>query len=159
MKKKTKIAVASTVIIITSLMIASYHTQPKTSPVPPPVAPVSEVIEVNKACTMPTPTEPIVAEEITKISTQAEETIEPSQPTEKSKPTDNPLPFTQISTKQTFSSSSSTREPKMGDTRMVGGQKQVYFLGFDWIDDTDEPNVAIYAEDMYENGNKVGIMD
>lgn len=48
--------------------------------------------------------------------------------------------------------------PKMGDTRVVNGQKQCYFLGFGWIDDADEPNECIYAEDMYENGNKIGSM-
>lgn len=48
--------------------------------------------------------------------------------------------------------------PQMGDTRVVNGQKQFYFLGFGWIDDTDEPNEYIYAEDMYENGNKIGSM-
>ena len=51
-----------------------------------------------------------------------------------------------------------TGTPKMGDTRVVNGQKQCYFLGFGWIDDTDEPNECIYAEDMYENGNKIGSM-
>ncbi len=46
----------------------------------------------------------------------------------------------------------------MGDTRIVNGQKQVYFLGFGWIEDNDEPNQGSYVEDMYENGNKIGIM-
>lgn len=46
----------------------------------------------------------------------------------------------------------------MGDARTVNGQKQVYFLGFGWIDDNNEPNECIYVEDMYENGNKIGIM-
>lgn len=46
----------------------------------------------------------------------------------------------------------------MGDTRVVDGQKQVYFLGFGWIEDNDTPNEGVYAEDMYENGNKVGSM-
>ena len=46
----------------------------------------------------------------------------------------------------------------MGDTRVVDGQKQVYFLGFGWIEDNDSPNECIYLEDMYENGNKVGII-
>ena len=48
--------------------------------------------------------------------------------------------------------------PQMGDTRIVDGQKQVYFLGFGWIESSDEPNEAIYAGDMYENGNKIGSM-
>lgn len=47
----------------------------------------------------------------------------------------------------------------MGDTRVVNSQKQVHFLGFGWIDDCDKPNEKIYAEDMYENGNKIGNVD
>lgn len=46
----------------------------------------------------------------------------------------------------------------MGDTRIVDGQKQVYFLGFGWIEDNDTPNECTYVEDMYENGNKIGSM-
>ena len=49
-------------------------------------------------------------------------------------------------------------EPQMGNTRMVDGQKQVYFLGFGWIEDSGEPNHGEYAADMYESGNKIGIM-
>jgi len=68
-------------------------------------------------------------------------------------------------------------EPQKGDTRTIDGQKQVYFLGFGWIEDAGEPNIGIavdgdgdinkmvgsmggvtYAGDMYENGNKIGIM-
>ena len=48
-------------------------------------------------------------------------------------------------------------EPKIGDTRIVNGQKQSYFLGFGWVDDMGE-NEFIYCEGMYENGNKIGIM-
>ena len=45
----------------------------------------------------------------------------------------------------------------MGDTRIVNGKRQSYFLGFGWIEDKGE-NECIFAEDMYENGNKIGIM-
>jgi hypothetical protein len=38
------------------------------------------------------------------------------------------------------------------------GQKQGYLLGFGWVDYMGE-NEVIYCEDMYENGNKVGIMN
>ena len=41
---------------------------------------------------------------------------------------------------------------------MVDGQKQVCFLDFGWIDDNEELNQGIYADDMYENGNKIGSM-
>ena len=33
----------------------------------------------------------------------------------------------------------------------------VYVEGFGWIE-SQGPNHAEYAEDMYENGNKIGIM-
>ena len=45
----------------------------------------------------------------------------------------------------------------MGDTRIVNGQKQSYFLGFGWVDDMGE-NEVIYCEELYENGNKIGSM-
>lgn len=34
----------------------------------------------------------------------------------------------------------------------------VYVEGFGWITDEGEGS-GIYADDMYENGNKIGIMD
>ena len=56
-------------------------------------------------------------------------------------------------------SKSKTKSPTMGNTRIVNGQKQVYFLGFGWIDDDNKPNEEIAAKDMFENGNKVGNME
>lgn len=47
----------------------------------------------------------------------------------------------------------------MGNTRIVNGQKQVYFLGFGWIEDDNKPNEEITAKDMFESGNKVGNME
>lgn len=47
----------------------------------------------------------------------------------------------------------------MGDTRIVNGQNQVYFLGFGWIEDDNKPNEEIIAIGMFENGNKVGNME
>lgn len=78
--------------------------------------------------------------EIAKTGTQAEAFLEP--------------PAEEVASSQSSQSTTS----KMGDTRVVNGQKQCYFLGFGWIDDNDEPNECIYAKDMYENGNKVGTM-
>lgn len=89
-------------------------------------------IEIPKTDTIPN--------EIQKTGTQAEPFLKP--------------PAGEVASPQ----SSQSTTPKMGDTRVVDGQKQCYFLGFGWIDDNDEPNECIYAEDMYENGNKVGIM-
>lgn len=79
-------------------------------------------------------------EKIAKTSTQAE-------------------PFSEPSAKEIVPpQGSQSTVPQMGDTRVVSGQKQCCFLGFGWIDDNDEPNECIYAEDMYENGNKIGSM-
>lgn len=36
-------------------------------------------------------------------------------------------------------------------------ENMVYVLGFGWIE-SQGPNQVEYAEDMYENGNKIGIM-
>ncbi len=46
----------------------------------------------------------------------------------------------------------------MGDVRVVDGEKQIYLLGFGWIKDEGGGSVGIVAEDMYENGNKIGVM-
>lgn len=72
---------------------------------------------------------------------------------------------------------SSSAEPQMGDVRIVDGAKQIYIDGFGWIKDEGSGNVGIpvdgkgdinkqvgimgggsVAEDMYENGRKIGIM-
>lgn len=45
--------------------------------------------------------------------------------------------------------------PKAGDKNEKG---QMWVPGFGWVDNSGE-NVGITAEDMYENGNKIGNMD
>lgn len=172
MKKKTKIAITATAVTIVSLMINAYQTEPTISPSVPQIAPVSEAVAVGRAYTLPTVTEPIVAEEIIEISTQTEEITEPThqqkviviedetlspQPTEKEKTNTTPIPNTQVATKPaTLPPTEPT--PKNGDARIVNGQKQSYFLGFGWVDYMGE-NEVIYCEGMYESGNKIGVMD
>lgn len=65
----------------------------------------------------------------------------------------------QATTKTPDQGNTSSTTPAMGDTRIVNGQKQVYFLGFGWIEDDNKPNEEITAKDMLENGNKVGNME
>ena len=48
----------------------------------------------------------------------------------------------------------STPEPKANDNELAD---MVYVPGFGWIENQG-PNHVEYAEDMYENGNKIGIM-
>jgi len=45
----------------------------------------------------------------------------------------------------------------MGDVRVVDAEKQVYILGFGLIKD-EGGSVGTVAKDMYENGNKIGVM-
>ena len=47
-----------------------------------------------------------------------------------------------------------TGEPQYGDTQ----NGKIYVPGFGWIDEIGEGQGTV-AEDMYENGNKIGIMD
>ena len=48
-----------------------------------------------------------------------------------------------------------TNQPQGGDTNSNG---QVYFPGFGWVDNGGE-NKGTTADDMYENGNKIGEMN
>ncbi len=68
-------------------------------------------------------------------------------------------PPKQATTKSPEHSNLKSATPEMGETRIVNGQKQVYFLGFGWIEDDNKPNQEVIANDMYENGNKIGEMD
>jgi len=165
MKKKAKIIAA-----IISLLIIPLHNQGMPAPSIPDTSPSSASVEFGRDNTPPTENKAVVADESPENGTQnppqdnspTEADFEPPNPadskeilTDSSATIGNPT-LTPVPSKNT--TAATAREPKMGDTRTVDGQKQVYFLGFGWIDDNDEPNQGIYAEDMYENGNKIGSM-
>lgn len=170
MKKKVKITAAVSALAIISLMISPLRSQPPQEQPVTDVRPMSPSLTSSRDNTPPTENKALVGEETAEISTQnspqdsslTETDFEPPSPadskgilTENSAPRDNPTP-----TSAPLKNTTATKvcEPKIGDTRTVDGQKQVYFLGFGWIDDNDEPNECIYADDMYENGNKIGSM-
>ena len=46
-------------------------------------------------------------------------------------------------------------EPQAGDTK----NGQIYIPGFGWVQNNGGGGSGTVAEDMYENGNKIGIMD
>lgn len=56
---------------------------------------------------------------------------------------------------QTEQPSGDAGSPKHGD---IQGDK-IYIDGFGWIDYNGGETVVIQADDIYENGNKIGIMD
>jgi hypothetical protein len=52
-----------------------------------------------------------------------------------------------------------TSELKAGTTAVIDGNRCMWIPGFGWIEDNGGGNVGTVAEDMYENGHKIGIMD
>lgn len=150
-------------------MITVQQLQPQTQPEPTDIPPVSSPMQVDRDNTPLAESKAVVADGSPEISTQnqsqdntlIEIDFEPPATadgkeilTESSPSMDNPTP-----TPAPPNNTTATKvcEPKMGDTRIVNGQKQSYFLGFGWVDDMGE-NEVIYCEGMYENGNKIGSM-
>ena len=164
MKKSAKIIATATMVSITSLIITAYRTETTSSPSSPHNRPVLEIIEMDKAYAPTIETPSLASGETQQISTHSENISEPvslqnvqPQLTEKSQPTNTATHTTQTATKPTTPTPKEPTTPQMGDTRVVNGEKQSYFLGFGWIDDMGE-NECIFEEGMYENGNKIGIM-
>ena len=86
------------------------------------------------------------------------EQVEPASPEPEPAPTETPAaPEAQLTPEQESVTEPAPEtvtnqtaiEPQAGD--------MVYVEGFGWIE-SQGPNHVEYAEDMYENGNKIGIM-
>lgn len=169
LKKKIRIVTVVSVAIISLLIIPLYN-QPPQEPTVPDTSPASASVELGRDNTPPAESKAVVSDESPETGTQnppqdsslTETDFEPPNKadskeilTESSTARGNPTPTPAPSKNKTAATAC---EPKMGDTRTVDGQKQVYFLGFGWIDDNGEPNQGVYVEDMYENGNKIGSM-
>lgn len=169
MKKKAKTIAAVSVAIISLLMILLHNQGVQELPVPD-TSPVFPSVELGRDNTPPTENKAFVGEETAEISTQnppqsntqTELDFEPPNTvdskavlTESRTPRDNPTPTLVPSKSKTAATAC---EPKMGDTRTVDGQRQGYLLGFGWVDYMGE-NECIFEEGMFENGNKIGIMD
>lgn len=54
---------------------------------------------------------------------------------------------------------SEKHNPAPGSKAVIDGKPSVWIPGFGWIEDNGRGNVGTVAEDMYENGNKIGSMD
>lgn len=174
MKKKTKIKLAATTLMALSLTIITPQTMPQKQPQQPEDRPVSVLVDDSRGNTPPPsvehqisktllsqngqngtlsqPTDSLIAEQIVIPSDNS-----PPQPSEKEEVPNTPTPTTQTATKPTTPPAPISAEPKMGDTRIIDGKKQSYFLGFGWVDGMGE-NKCTFAADMYENGNKIGSM-
>ena len=170
MKKKTKIKLIATTLTILSLTIIFPRTLPQKPSQQPNTRPVSALVNSSRDNTPPVHDKAVVSNEYPETSTRSvdfpkptatelivTETTQP-QPTEKEKTNTTPIPTTQMAPKPTAPTKTEETTPKNGDTRIVNGKQQSYLLGFGWVDYMGE-NEVIYCESMYENGNKVGVMD
>lgn len=170
MKKKAKITLAATTLMILSLTIITPRTIPQEHPQIPEDRPVSALVNSSRDNTPPLHDKAVVSNKYPETSTQSEDLPEPTatetivtettqpQPTEKEEPTNTPAPPTKTAIKPTAPPAPKLSEPKMGDTRIVNAKKQSYFFGFGWVDYMGG-NKVIYCEGMYESGNKIGVMD
>lgn len=167
MKKKAKTITVVSALAIISLLIVPLHNQSPQEPPVPHTCLVSASLWLDRGKTPPAENKALAGEKIAGISTHstppAGTNFEPPNPadsteilTENTPLRDSPTP-SPVTSKNTVTATA--QEPRMGDTRTVDGQKQVYFLGFGWIDDNDEPNVAIFVDGDGDINKMVGCMD
>ena len=132
----------------------------------PDIYPVSACTQGDRALTPPEPIPTHVGEETAEFDAlftpPTDIAFEPQKPSDspaieiaKEAPRDNPTPAPSVP--QTTAQHAPT-EPKMGDTRIMDGQQQVYFLGFGWIKNSDEPNIGIVVDGDGDINKMVGVM-
>ena len=174
-KNKRWLSIAGLGVVCIALVIAISSQFKTEAPADDVTAPTSTVTgEVNPSTDVSNPAGGknvvIQASEPTTTSTETPNTVDstgteqtiqpdlvkPEAPKETPKPqgeTTNPSKAPTYKPEDTTVSKSA--EPKGGDTN---GQGQIYVPGFGWVDNSGE-NVGTTAEDMYENGNKIGEMN
>lgn len=92
--------------------------------------------------------------DVTKPEPPSEETLhDPTTKPDGTKVDTPPEPVEHDAVEQPEELPSEPSVPKGGDTK----DGQVYLPGFGWV--TDTGGTGTTADDMYENGNKIGIMD
>ena len=109
---------------------------PLTEPKEPEVSLTTELEPAKE-----TMAEPVVEETVEQPPTSAPKPTAGNQDAPATEPTGTPEPEL-------------TPELEVTDS---GSENMVYVPGFGWIE-SQGPNKVTYAEDMYENGNKIGIM-
>ena len=107
-----------------------------TQPKEPEVSLTTELEQVEE-----TIAESVTAETVEQLPASAQKPTAGNQDTPAPEPTDTPEP-------------EPPTEPEVTDS---SSENMVYVPGFGWIG-SQGPNQVTYAEDMYENGNKIGIM-
>ena len=154
MKKQIAIAAAITASLAlwaaVSPQTAGVKETPAPSPMPTvaaPQTPLTELKELEVSLTTELEpaeemiVEPVLEETVEQPTVSAPKPTAGNQNTPATEPTNTPEP-------------EPTLEPEVTDS---SSENMVYVPGFGWIE-SQGPNQVTYAEDMYENGNKIGIM-
>lgn len=90
--------------------------------------------------------EPVAVNELKMIEITAEEK------------TDLPLPVEPIP-RAALKSAPVSSEPKAGDKAIIDEKPHIWIPGFGWIEDHSGESVGTFDANMYENGNKIGVID
>ena len=91
--------------------------------------------------------------EVTKPEEPESEVL--ADPTQKPDGTPAEIPAETTGTGAAASPEPEVSEPQAGDTN----DGQIYIPGFGWVEDEGGGVNSVPLDDMYENGNKIGIMD
>ena len=136
--EETHVPPQSPAVCATEATVAELKTEVKNTP---PTEKEKEAVPPTEVSTE-IPAEPQPAHSEALVATQVQPTPEPEMASE---PVPEPTP-------------EPTPEPPAAQTAVESQTgNMVYVPGFGWIENKG-PNHADYAADMYENGNKIGIM-
>ena len=106
------------------------------------------------AVTTPRPTLPEAEKPVLPVVTEKKETEMPEDEPEAEQKSAPPMQTDPTPVQPAQPEPKSAPEPIANDNELAD---MVYVPGFGWIE-SQGPNHVEYAEDMYENGNKIGIM-
>ncbi len=145
MKCRRRIAISRVGIATVFLLMCTVPQRlPTEAPTARPIRPVRELTQAIEEVPLPEPqidctaNLPAIDKEMSSVSDTAADT-----PCAQSAPKPKPESVKDTAAPQEVNPAAPVRQeqqpkestPQMGDTRMIDGKKQVYFLGFGWIDD------------------------
>ena len=153
MKHRTRITIGTAGIATVFLLLGTGTVQhlPEETPAAPHIRPARDLTQAIEEVPLPEPqidctaNLPAIDKEMSSVSDIAADT-----PCAQSAPEPKPESAEDTAAPQAVNPAAPVRQehqpnestpspkeaaPQMGDTRMVDGRKQVYFLGFGWIDD------------------------
>lgn len=151
---KKRIIIAAAFATCLALCVAVWPQKQPVGETPALSTPAAVIATQPEVPKMPEMKEVITPEEekseatLQELVEEADIALVPS-PAQTPPPSEVPIPPEQNATPQ--------QEPEPAPAPDSEPDNMVYLPGFGWIE-SQGPNHAEYAEDMYENGNKIGIM-